>query len=159
MYPLVNIHVFFVVLFIDKMRILSEIQGSLTIDFLNSVVKGILRGAQALGWCGELGKVIQCAACGDQGAIEIMLSRASESMLPVCAGGYVRLLDLLLDVDADVNFATKFEYTPLMYAAQGGHIACVLKLISRIDANIIDKENNDGRTALNGEVMIIASRY
>ena len=112
----------------DKERILDDIRRNITVDVLNSVVRGILAGAKDITNLGSLGSVVQCAACGDADARSIML-RNPDSILAVCAGGYEHFLDLLLGYNFNVSTKDEYGKTALMFACGGGHDRLVQKLL------------------------------
>ena len=135
----------------DKNRILTDIQGSLTIDYLNGVVRGVLAGAEGIADLGDNGSAIQCAVCGDVEAIKHVLSQPSQNILAVAGGGYVKLLEMLLDAGADVNTTNEDGDTALIYASDGGHVSCISLLLDR--GACPDARESSGCTAL-----MIASR-
>lgn len=135
----------------DKSRILADIQGSLTIEYLNGIVRGVLAGAEGIADLGDQGSKIQCAACGDLEAIKLVLSQPSENILAVAGGGYVKLLEMLLAEGSDVNTTNDDGDTALIYASDGGHVECISLLLDH--GACVHARENSGATAL-----MIASR-
>jgi ankyrin repeat protein len=97
-----------------------------------------------------MGAIIQCAACGDPKALEYVLSNASESVFAISSGGYVELLNMIIDrVCVDINSKGGLYYgTALMYAADNGHVNCVEALSLRGKSNVDDTNTVEGQTAL-----------
>jgi hypothetical protein len=132
----------------DKNRILADIQSTLSIEGLNGIVRGVLAGARCIAEFAEVGSVVQCAACGDLRALQYMKANCSKSLHAVASGGYVTILEQLLQSNIDVNAKDNNGSTALIYASIGGHVNCIDMLIAtRADVNTKD---NDGRTALMG---------
>ena len=83
----------------DKARILHDIeqQQSGGIEHLNQVIRGVLSGAHMLASYGDKGPTVQCAACGDEDAISIVLFDPTSYTPLVAGGGYLALLMQLLE--------------------------------------------------------------
>jgi hypothetical protein len=123
----------------DKTRILNDIENGIGIEYLNSIVRAVLDGATGIASFGDLGSTVQCAACGDTRAIDVVMSNPSKSIFAVAAGGYANLLAMIIKKGADINVKINDGITVLMYTAYLGHNRCMELLISkRADVNVKD---------------------
>lgn len=130
----------------DRARILSDIRKGVGVQKLNSTIRGSIIGAVTASGIKNY-TTIQCAACGDSEAMQLM-REDTESSLGASAGGFTRLLrELLDDGDGAASIEEKDNngLTSLMLASNGGHEACMLLLLEK-GANI-EQKNNDGETS------------
>jgi len=130
----------------DKERILSGIQDHFTVEGLNGVIRGVLIGALVIAIFGDIGSIVQCAACGDRSALQFIMTDPTKSVFAVAAGGYKKILQMIIKTRVNVNAKDNVCWTALMHASAGGHVSSIDMLIARgADVNAKD---NDGRTAL-----------
>lgn len=124
----------------DKIRIIDDIEKSLTVDRLNDVVKGVLIGA--FGISVHQGNYVQCAACGDSGAIQKIYKNTEESLLAAASGGYTTLVNMLI---SRVSYDCK--NLALYCASASNHLRCIEVAINN-GANVNHGSGTDGVTPL-----------
>ena len=112
----------------DRERIIETIEKDVGIEALNSIIRGsIIACSQFAG--NEKSALISCAACGDQGAIALMIEDPS-NIFDIAMGGFIDLLRRQVgEGGADVNTANKDGSTAVMRASQGGHLQCIKYLV------------------------------
>jgi ankyrin repeat protein len=131
----------------EKRRIITKIQGNLSVESLNDIVRGVLSGAQTISSYVDIASTVHCAACDDHDAVHYILSNASTNVFAVASGGYVKLLKSILQSKIDINTKdSKYGNTALITASMGGHANCVDVLVSR--GADVNSKNNEGITAL-----------
>ncbi len=102
----------------DKEHILSSIRESCGVDHLNHVIRGTLNGAATLTNI-NIASLIQCAACGDAGALMTILSDES-NLIGVSAAGYTGIVEKFICNGANITYRDSDGRTCLMKAATGG---------------------------------------
>ena len=133
----------------DKTRILNDIESEFGIEKLNKVVRGVLKAGLAFNSYPDMNRTaqyIQNAACGDQVAKSIVFQDLSNNLRIASIGGYVRIVEELLQKGADVNHKCQIGTTALMRAARAGHLR-VLELLLKYQADVNIK-TIDSHTAL-----------
>lgn len=123
----------------DRDRIMADIEKNPGgVDALNRSVRAAVFGGQN---CAQY-PLVQCAACGDQHAID---SLTAESIVAVASGGYLNLLHRLIDRGVDINHKDKNGETAVVGAAKCGNLDSLSLLINK-GANI--HFGDLGKTAL-----------
>lgn len=79
-----------------------------------------------------------------------------------CQRGNLEIVKILIDAGFDINYKTKFGYTPLIAASRGGHLDIVKLLLSYPQIDIFARDNTDHLSALsyaikNKNIDIIAN--
>jgi hypothetical protein len=110
----------------DKEHILSSIRESCGVDHLNHVIRGTLNGATMLTTLNNA-SLIQCAACGDAGALETILSDDS-NLIGVSAAGYTGIVEKFICNGANITYRDSGGQTCLMAAAMGGIYTHICKM-------------------------------
>ena len=139
----------------DKEHILLSIRRSCGVDHLNHVIRGIIQGAEIFIYV-KNANMIQCAACGDEGALAAVLSDPT-NIDGAAAGGYTALVEKLLDSGADIEYKDMARMgaagrTALGAAAYAGHLSVVLLLLSR-------GASFHARNRVNGDTVLIEAAH
>ena len=121
----------------DRLRIINEVRNTIGIEKLNSVIRGSVNAAFTASAFKDNVATIQCAACGDQEAMDLVMADP-KSILHVAANGFVTLFKELLaggkhsveETESDLGI------TPIILASMGGHYHIVKLLIeASVDLN------------------------
>lgn len=117
----------------DRPLLTSEISASPGgINGLNSNVQGFVCGS----YCSSGYPKVQCAACGDSDAISEVIRHKTRYIHAIAGCGYHLLLEKVVshceeDAESLINCRDVSGMTPLLWSAQGGHVACVQYLIAQ----------------------------
>lgn len=126
----------------DRKRILDDVEKSKGgIDGLNARVRSAISGGRI---CID-NPILQCAACGDEIAIENILMDPN-SLVFVCGGGYMRLVDKLLNKGVNIETTNSEGFNALKAASRGGHRDCVSLLLNK--GAVVNAMNEGDFTAL-----------
>jgi ankyrin repeat protein len=88
-------------------------------------------------------KVAQLLAAHPQTKVEVRNDKDESVLMLAALKGYLSLVQMLVENDADVN---KSGWTPLHYAASGGHVPVIAHLLEH--GAYIDAESPNGTTPL-----------
>lgn len=128
----------------DKEMIMTSIANSYGVDALNNTIRGALYAGYEISRI-ENSSLVQCAACGDREAF-MSLIEDSASIVAVASGGYIALYEDMIKAGYKLNIhATGGNNSGslLMFAAAGGHLEMVQRLISMgADVNAKDKNGD-----------------
>lgn len=126
----------------DKERILNLIETSTEggVDAINRIIRGVMTGA----CCTVKYPEVQCAACGDQEALNTVLAVPAKYVFAASGCGYTELLRTLLESGGTPNSVE--SGLPLDVAALGGYMECV-ELLLKHGADIHARAHQ-GSTAL-----------
>jgi hypothetical protein len=134
----------------EKAYVLSDLYNRLGVVDVNQILKRVLAGAhghsfiETSSWKMIVAS-IQCAACGDEGALNTVIMSGTDSVIASAAGGYTLLMETLLNYFR--GSITKFDILKaLMWASVGGQLGCVEVLIA--NGADINAKDTDGMTAL-----------
>jgi len=129
----------------DKERIMESIRNGCGVNHLNYVIRGVMAGALEIIDMNN-SSIIQCAACGDTQAIDMVLVNHT-NVFAIAAGGYCNLLKLFIEsTKCDISAKDLKGNSAFLHGANGGHIE-VLKLLVSYDCNIHDI-NDEGKSCL-----------
>ena len=130
----------------DRVRILGDVQREFGFDKVNTLAKGAVMGARE---CMTQPEVLR-AALGDGAPLAALRERAAleAALRAAAAGGLMAPLEALLarPEEVAVEVADGFGMTPLMRAAEGGHVAAVEALVKH--GARVEAADEDGKTAL-----------
>ena len=136
----------------DRVKILADIRESCgEYIHLNKRIMGGIAGAFAGTLLGISSNIVCNAACGDETALESIMSDP-KSILSVCVYGFTGLLQKMIECGKfDVNVRDeKYDQSCIGWSAYGGHIQIARILI---DQNVNIDKSRFGRTALMAAAM------
>jgi len=129
----------------DKEMIMESIRNGCGVNHLNYVIRGVMAGALEIVNMSN-SSIVQCAACGDTKAIDIVLLD-HRNIFAIAAGGYCNLLRTFIELtNCDINAKDEKGNSAFLHASNGGHSQCI-KLLVSYSCNIHDI-NNDGKSSL-----------
>eukprot|EP01036_Dinobryon_divergens_P032734 gene32734-42388_t len=117
-----------------------------TVQSVNEKVKEVIR--TALYGCHS--PLVQCAACGDSEALQvIMTDRTGKYINSVAAGGHISWLKKMIQkVDREahgesISQRNRMKDEALLYAARGGQLSCVAFLVGEEAADVDARDRSD----------------
>jgi ankyrin repeat protein len=136
----------------DRIRILTELESKGGVRKLNSMVASTMRGAFTISTTVQSVQ-LQCAACGDPGALQNIThdkEYAVEYMCAAAGGGYENIVELLRET-ANLSSSVKDKdgWSPLMHAADRGQLQVVKRLLEGTDSHE-DEANTKGLRRVHG---------